>query len=89
MASRISAQPSQGTRLDVVQVARRCGLSLLYIPSMRNGVEKGVEPREDRGSAINGDHIDVFFKRHKDALAWGRQRLVVRVYPATKVASAR
>lgn len=34
----------------------------------------------DRGSAIQGDHIDVFFRRHKDALQWGRKTLRVRVW---------
>lgn len=31
----------------------------------------------DRGSAIQGDHLDVFFKSHREALAWGRQNLTV------------
>ena len=31
----------------------------------------------DRGSAIKGDHIDVFFPDLKDAKAWGRQYLDV------------
>jgi 3D (Asp-Asp-Asp) domain-containing protein len=31
----------------------------------------------DRGSAIKGDHLDVFFPTHEQALQWGRQRLPV------------
>ena len=31
----------------------------------------------DTGSAIKGDHIDVFFPDEKDAKAWGRKRLDV------------
>lgn len=31
----------------------------------------------DRGSAIQGDRIDVFFKSHQKALEWGRQNLTV------------
>lgn len=36
---------------------------------------------EDRGAAIKGETIDVFFRSHSDALEWGRQRLQVRVWP--------
>jgi len=31
----------------------------------------------DKGSAIKGDHIDIFFPSEKDAKAWGRQYLDV------------
>ena len=31
----------------------------------------------DVGSAIKGNHIDVFFHSRKDALKWGRQYLDV------------
>jgi len=34
----------------------------------------------DRGRAIRGNRIDVFFSSHKKALEWGRQRLKVKVY---------
>jgi 3D (Asp-Asp-Asp) domain-containing protein len=33
----------------------------------------------DRGGAIRGHHIDVFFPTHEQALAWGRQWLPVTV----------
>jgi 3D (Asp-Asp-Asp) domain-containing protein len=33
----------------------------------------------DRGSAIKGDHLDVYFPTHEQALQWGRQRLPVTV----------
>lgn len=52
VADRIAEDPPTGSRLDVVGVAERCGLSLLYIPSMRNGREAGDLGRADRGSAI-------------------------------------
>jgi 3D (Asp-Asp-Asp) domain-containing protein len=41
----------------------------------------GGEPVEviDRGGAIKGYHIDVFFPSHEEAKAWGRQRLAVTV----------
>ncbi len=49
---RIAEQPPSGPRLDIVQVAERCGLALFYVPLMRNGEEAGDRGREDRGSAI-------------------------------------
>lgn len=50
--NRIAEAPPDGPRLDIVQVAERCGLALFYVPSMRNGTEAGERGREDRGSAI-------------------------------------
>jgi 3D (Asp-Asp-Asp) domain-containing protein len=35
---------------------------------------------EDRGGAIKGDHIDLFFHTHRQAMAWGRKRVLVRVW---------
>jgi 3D (Asp-Asp-Asp) domain-containing protein len=35
---------------------------------------------EDRGGAIKGDHLDLFFPSHRDALRWGRRRLPVRIW---------
>jgi endonuclease/exonuclease/phosphatase family metal-dependent hydrolase len=37
---------------DVVAIAQRFGLSLVYVPSMRNGPATRLEEREDRGNAI-------------------------------------
>ena len=34
---------------------------------------------EDRGGAIKGGRIDLFFKTHKQALEWGRQTITVEV----------
>jgi endonuclease/exonuclease/phosphatase family metal-dependent hydrolase len=48
---RRTGDPRAPGRVDVVEVARRLGLSLLYAPSMRNG-HKGDGPAEDRGNAI-------------------------------------
>jgi 3D (Asp-Asp-Asp) domain-containing protein len=33
----------------------------------------------DRGGAIKGYHIDIFFPDHDDAMEWGRKRLDVVV----------
>ena len=38
-------------RVDIVSFARESGLSLLYVPSMRNGLDTSA-PAEDRGNAI-------------------------------------
>ena len=35
---------------------------------------------EDRGGAINGSHIDIYFSSHKRALKWGRKTLPVKIY---------
>lgn len=34
---------------------------------------------EDCGGAIKGDHIDIFFDRHEDALAFGRKMIVAEI----------
>jgi hypothetical protein len=47
-AHRISAPPRSS---DIVDASRRLGLSLLYVPSMRNG-DSARQPAADRGSAI-------------------------------------
>jgi endonuclease/exonuclease/phosphatase family metal-dependent hydrolase len=38
-------------RVDIVSFARELGLSLLYVPSMRNGLDADAPP-EDRGNAV-------------------------------------
>lgn len=50
--SRLEETPHGGERLDITEVARRCGLALLYVPSMRNGYEEVDGQAEDRGNAI-------------------------------------
>ncbi len=35
---------------------------------------------EDRGGAIQGNRLDVYFRSHEEALQWGRQHLEVRVW---------
>ncbi len=37
-------------------------------------------PVWDRGSAIQGNKLDVFMENHQQALNWGRQNLKVRIY---------
>jgi len=51
--SAIRAHPPQGPRLDIVRAAARLEMTLVYVPSMRNGAAAaaGGEP-EDRGNAV-------------------------------------
>ena len=35
---------------------------------------------EDRGGAVKGEHIDLFFRTHGQATAWGRQKKKVRIW---------
>lgn len=60
-AERIAEHPPAEPRTDVVSFARQMGLSLLYVPSMRNGAPAGAgtgcpriasEVAEDRGNAV-------------------------------------
>lgn len=44
--------PFAGSTEDVAELAARCGLALVYVPSHRNGPDTGARPREDRGNAI-------------------------------------
>jgi 3D (Asp-Asp-Asp) domain-containing protein len=45
----------------------------MYVPGYGWGVV------HDRGREIKGNHIDVFFDSHDDALKWGTQKLTVTV----------
>jgi endonuclease/exonuclease/phosphatase family metal-dependent hydrolase len=44
--------PADAPRVDVVEAARRLGLSLYYVPSMRNGYTGDPATEEDRGNAV-------------------------------------
>ncbi len=48
--------------------------TVMYVPGY------GYGRVEDVGSDIKGRRIDVFFRRHSQALRWGRQRLEVTVW---------
>lgn len=50
-ASRITGTPNGEDRTDIASFAREASLSLVYVPSMRNGGPDGGLP-EDRGNAI-------------------------------------
>ncbi len=46
----------------------------MFVPGYGYGVV------EDRGGAIKGRHIDLYFPTHQQALAWGRQAKKVRIW---------
>ncbi|HPO14151.1 MAG TPA: 3D domain-containing protein [Candidatus Hydrogenedentes bacterium] len=48
--------------------------TIMYIPGY------GYGRVEDRGGAIKGNHIDLFFKTHKEAIKWGRKTLNVTIW---------
>ncbi len=48
--------------------------TVMYVPGYGYGVV------EDRGGAIQGHRIDLFYRRHDEALKWGRQNIRVKVW---------
>lgn len=42
----------RGSRVDIITIARKYGLGLFYVPSMRNGRQEDNNVPEDRGNAI-------------------------------------
>ena len=53
----------------------------MYVPGYGYGTV------EDRGGAIKGERIDLFFKKHREALEWGRVKADVHIWlPDAKVA---
>ena len=51
-ADRIGGRSGENSRTDVVELARREGLHLFYVPSMRNGSPHDGGVPEDRGNAV-------------------------------------
>ena len=39
---------------------------------------------EDRGGAIKGNRIDLYFPSHKTALKWGKRTKTVKVWPTSR-----
>ncbi|MBF7096704.1 3D domain-containing protein [Alkalibacter mobilis] len=50
-----------------------------YIPYFRNSSNRGIFVVEDRGGAIKGNRIDIYFNSHEEALRFGRKTLKVYV----------
>ncbi|MDZ4861583.1 MAG: 3D domain-containing protein [Candidatus Hydrogenedentes bacterium] len=56
--------------------------TVMYVPGYGYGTV------QDRGGAIKGERIDLFFKSHQDALEWGRVKAEVFVWmPSANVAN--
>jgi 3D (Asp-Asp-Asp) domain-containing protein len=49
--------------------------TIMHIPGYGYGIV------EDRGGAIKGNKIDLYFRTHQQALEWGRQSVRVKVWP--------
>lgn len=50
--------------------------TIIYVPGY------GYGKVQDRGGAIKGKHLDLYFKSHGDAQEWGRRRKTIRYWPA-------
>jgi len=50
----------------------------IYVPGY------GLAVVKDRGGAIKGDKLDVWFASHQEALKWGRQKLIVTQFGEKK-----
>lgn len=48
--------------------------TILYIPGYGFGIV------EDRGGAIKGQHVDLYFRKHSEAKVWGVQQKSVKVW---------
>jgi 3D (Asp-Asp-Asp) domain-containing protein len=51
--------------------------TVMYIDGYGYGVV------EDTGGDIKGDHIDIYFNTHSQALAWGKKSVPVKVWLAS------
>lgn len=69
---------ASGTRARLGTIAADTRLypfgTVMYVPGYGYGVV------EDRGGAIRGQKIDLFFRTHQQALEWGRQHKDVRIW---------
>lgn len=54
--------------------------TLMEIPGYNNGHPVEVK---DRGGAIKGNKLDLFFPSHKEALKFGRKTVRVKIYENT------
>ncbi|MBC8492869.1 MAG: 3D domain-containing protein [Chloroflexi bacterium] len=69
---------ASGTKAKVGTIAADTSLypfgTIVYVPGY------GYGRVEDRGGAIKGQRMDLFFESHDDALQWGRQTKRVRIW---------
>jgi endonuclease/exonuclease/phosphatase family metal-dependent hydrolase len=52
VGNNIHVTTPKGLRVDIITIARKHGLGLFYVPSMRNGRQENTNVPEDRGNAI-------------------------------------
>ena len=52
VGNNIHVPTPRGSRVDIITIARKHGLGLFYVPSMRNGRQENTNVPEDRGNAI-------------------------------------
>lgn len=75
---KIVGQTASGTMAEPGTIAADTSIfpfgTIMYIEGY------GYGRVEDRGGAIKGKHIDLFFKSHKQAVQWGRQNKTVKVW---------
>lgn len=71
-------QTASGKKAKVGTIAADTSIypmgTIMYIPGYGYGTV------EDRGGAIKGDHIDLFFKKHETATKWGKERKQVQIW---------
>lgn len=69
---------ARGTRVRPGTIAADTSIfpfgTIMYVPGYGYGVV------EDRGGAIRGYKIDLYFRSHRQAQGWGRQRKEVKVW---------
>ena len=69
---------ASGTRAKVGTIAadtfRYPFGTVMYIPGY------GYGRVEDRGAKIKGEHIDLFFRHHRQAMDWGKQKKNVTIW---------
>jgi len=51
----------------------------LYIPYYNGAANHGLFEVEDRGGAIQGNRIDIYFNTHEEALKFGRRTLTIYI----------
>jgi 3D (Asp-Asp-Asp) domain-containing protein len=71
-------QTASGTQADIGTIAADTTLypfgTVMYVPGY------GYGRVEDRGGAIKGQRLDVFFKKHRQAEHWGRATVDVYIW---------
>lgn len=74
---KVVGQTARGTRAAYGTIAADPSLpfgTILYIPGY------GYGRVEDRGGAIKGDKLDLWFPSHALAKKWGRKKVAVRIW---------